>query len=66
MPEPFQFDQSKRMSSGWNLQRMHVLGRLSDKKIAEYQRRGFYSDNFKESRRSAFATMQKWLRKNGV
>lgn len=66
MPEQFRFDQQKRISSGWNHNRMHVLGKLTDKKIREYEKRGFYSSDFKESRRNAFTMMQKWLKKNGI
>ena len=66
MPEQFTFDQSKRLSPGWNLNRMHVGKALTDRKIREYEKKGFYTADFKESRRSAFATMQKWLKKNGI
>lgn len=66
MPEQFKFDQSKRISPGWNLRRMHVGKPLTDKKIREYEKKGFYTTDFKESRREAFKAMWAWAKKNGI
>jgi hypothetical protein len=65
MAEPFKFDQSKRVGSGWNLNRLHVGKRLTDRKINEYQRAGFY-DSFKGTRREREQELRRWRAKHGI
>lgn len=36
---------------GWNETRLLIRGRLTDKKIEHYRKRGWYSQAFKEARR---------------
>lgn len=46
----FLFDNSRRLRSGWN-EAAFLLGKpLTDRKIAEYERRGYYSAAFREAR----------------
>ena len=40
-----------RIRSGWNLSTILRGKRLTDARIAYYQRRGFYSDEFRAARR---------------
>ena len=40
-----------RMRSGWNPAVFIMRGPLTDKKIASYERRGFYSPELREARR---------------
>lgn len=39
------------LRSSWNAGLMILKGRLTDRKIDEYRRRGFYSADFREKRR---------------
>lgn len=48
----FEFDQpGKHIRSGWNTTAMLVRGRLTDKKIAQYAKRGWYSSEYRAARR---------------
>lgn len=54
----FKFDQSQRMPLGWNITRMLMRGRLTDRKIAKYEREGYYSAEIREYRRKRQAQRQ--------
>ncbi len=41
--------------STWNEARLLMRGRLTDKLISKYQRKGYYSHEFKEARRELMA-----------
>lgn len=48
--EAFQFDNRHRLRSGWNPSAFLIGKPLTDKKIAEYERRGYYSAELREAR----------------
>ena len=48
----FKFDNRQgHVRSGWNVTAMLIRGRLTDKKIAAYERRGWYSAEYRSARR---------------
>lgn len=55
MNEPFQFDRRSPVKPSWNTTNMLVRGKLTDRKIAEYEKRGWYSQEFREARRELMA-----------
>ena len=55
MDTPFEFDRRPSIRSSWNEARLSVRKRLTDRKIAEYERRGFYSEEYREARRELWA-----------
>ena len=65
MPE-FIFDDRKPMPRGWNESRLFKGKLLTDKKIKEYQERGFYDTGFKSPRRESAKLKREWLAKNGI
>lgn len=62
----FDFDQSKRVSSGWNHDRMHVGKPLTDRRINHYIRNGVYSEQYKGSRRERESAYRAWRNKLGI
>lgn len=50
----FEFERV-RIPSGWNESRLAMRGRLTDRKIGEYRKRGWYSEDFKAARRDMMA-----------
>lgn len=48
-------DAAVRFPNGWNPQRMIMRGPLTDKKIADYEARGFYSAAFQQARREMWS-----------
>lgn len=47
----FKFDNFSPMRGGWNLSRMLVRKKLTDRKIEQYRKKGWYSEEFRQSRR---------------
>ena len=43
------------LRSSWNATRMLIRGRLTDKKIEQYRKQGWYSEAFREARREFMA-----------
>lgn len=62
-PEYRIYQQYGYVRSGWNEAQMLIRGPLTDKKIARYQKRGFYTAEFKEERRKYAA--QKRVKRRG-
>ena len=54
------------MPRGWNESRLFRGKLLTDKKIKEYQERGFYDTGFKSPRRETAELKRKWLAKHGI
>ena len=73
MPRDNFFDTRPRLRSGWPESGLLMLGPLTDKRIAEYQKRGFYSAEFREQRRELAARRSKkrerregnWVERDG-
>lgn len=56
MPEQFQFDTRQgHIRPSWNVTRMILRKRLTDRKIAQYEREGYYSPEIKAARRELWA-----------
>lgn len=51
MSRNFEFDFRPRIRSGWNISMLVRRGYLTDKKIAEYEKAGWYSAAFRDARR---------------
>lgn len=51
----FEFDYRPRIGSSWNVSRLIVKGELTDRKIKQYQKRGWYSQEFKDARKEFLA-----------
>lgn len=62
----FVFDNRKPIRSSWNPVAMLIRGRLTDKKIADYEKRGFYSDEYRTARKDRMIkAMQKRMERRG-
>jgi hypothetical protein len=62
----FIFDNRKPMARGWNESKLFRGKLLTDKKIREYEAKGFYETGFKMTRRDATKAKREWLLKNGI
>jgi hypothetical protein len=52
--------------SSWNTVRMLMRGPLTDRKIEQYEKRGYYSAEFREARREMWQRQQaKRMRRDG-
>lgn len=62
MSNDFKYDGDARrighVRSGWNDSLFLFLGPLTDKKIAEYERKGHYSNAYRTARREVWAKRQ--------
>jgi len=64
--DDFIFDNRKPIAKGWNESRLFRGKLLTDKKIREYEARGYYDGGLKLSRRDATKKKRDWLLKNGI
>lgn len=51
----FGFDNSVRLKSSWNPGRFLVGKKLTDRRIEQYRKAGWYSEEFREARRELMA-----------
>lgn len=58
MNEPFDFDYRPHLRSSWNQARLVVGKKLTDRKIRQYEQRGYYSNEFRQARREAWERKQ--------
>lgn len=49
------YDNRVPIKSSWNEAKLVIRGQLTDKKIAQYAKRGFYDEDFREARRELWA-----------